>query len=419
MTALKFPHLIKEGSSVVKIYRTPVRSGGSKKGVRSAKKTYAAFTVVYKFGGKRMRKVFADFAMAKAEARTAATKINNGQMETSQLSPEEFREFHTGRQILSELKGIKIDQALMEFAEAKKALRGGSLVQAAQFFTRYGADKIRVITVPDAASALVTSLEKAKLGDYHIDTTRDRITKFAKAFTGNISDVTTSDIEKWLGNLGPGARTQNNYRATVVQLFNFAQKKLNALPHWLPHAAEGVTRIKEPVKDTELYSCEEMEKILKAASPAMVPLLAIRAFSGIRNEELFKLTWDQIDFEAGYLKLKKATTKLRARRIIPLLPNLRAWLSGHAKKEGFVHMGYSSAKTLSDAVSNAIRDAKVPVKRNALRNCYTSYRLAILGDIARVAEETGNSPKVIREEYLELVMPDVAKKWFQLSPVTA
>jgi hypothetical protein len=258
----KFPILVKEGSAVVKIYRTPVRSGKSKRGEGSRKKAYDAFTVVYQFGGKRVRKLLADLGAAKREARDAAVKMTNGQMESTQLSPEEFRQFHSGRQILSEFKGLKLDQALIEFAEAKKALNGGNLIQAAQFFTRYGADKIKPFTVSKAVDELVASLEKAKLGDYHIDSTRERLTKFASAFSMGIADVTTSGIERWLTGMGTGARTQNNYRATVVQLFNFAQKNLNALPHWLPHAAEAVTRIKEPVKDTELYTCEEMAKIL-------------------------------------------------------------------------------------------------------------------------------------------------------------
>jgi hypothetical protein len=74
------------------------------------------------------------------------------------------------------------------------------------------------------------------------------------------------------------------------------------------------------------------------------------------------------------------------------------------------------AKAYWISAYHAIHDADVPVKRNALRNCYTSYRLAVLGDIARVAEETGNSPKIIREEYLELVTPQAAAAWFGIFP---
>ncbi|EIQ01452.1 site-specific recombinase XerC [Opitutaceae bacterium TAV1] len=411
MARQTFPLTVKEGSATVKIYRTPTKIG---KG-RSAQ-AYDAFTVVWNFGGARVRKKFGDLGKAKQEAQAAAIKMANGQMETRQLSPTQLRAFESASETLIEIGSPALDKAILEYVEAKKAVKGGNLVQAAQFFSRYGADKLAPSTVPAAVTALVQSLKDAKLGDYHIQTIDSRLGKFAEAFQGDIAEVTTAQLEKWLKSLDCEPRTRNNYRAAIVQLFNFSKTKLKALPHWLPHAAEETIKVKEGVKDTEIYSTEEMTTILRLAPPPLVPLLAIRAFSGIRNEELFKLTWDQLDLPSGWIKLKRATTKLRARRVIPILPNLKEWLRDIAKSEGRVHAGYASAKTLSEAVSNAIRDSGVAVKRNALRNCYTSYRLAVLGDIARVAEETGNSPEVIREEYLELVTPEVGARWFRIFP---
>jgi hypothetical protein len=40
----------------------------------------------------------------------------------------------------------------------------------------------------------------------------------------------------------------------------------------------------------------------------------------------------------------------------------------------------------------------------------------VLGDTAKVAKETGNSPQVIREEYLELVTPEQGREWFSIFP---
>jgi hypothetical protein len=53
---------------------------------------------------------------------------------------------------------------------------------------------------------------------------------------------------------------------------------------------------------------------------------------------------------------------------------------------------------------------------NGLRHSYISYRLAVLHDTARVALESGNSPKVIFAHYRELVVPDMATKWFSVNP---
>jgi len=41
------------------------------------------------------------------------------------------------------------------------------------------------------------------------------------------------------------------------------------------------------------------------------------------------------------------------------------------------------------------------------------------GKPVKVAEETGNSPQMIRENYLELVTPKEAEAWFAIKPVPA
>jgi len=55
-------------------------------------------------------------------------------------------------------------------------------------------------------------------------------------------------------------------------------------------------------------------------------------------------------------------------------------------------------------------------KQNALRHSYISYRVALIQDVAQVALEAGNSPKMIFQHYRELVRPDAAKAWFSIMP---
>lgn len=412
MANSKFPLVVKNGSASVKIYFTP---DSQKAGPRGKTVSYDSYTLAYAFGGKRVRKKFGDFKEARTEADKAVAAIANGGMSTRLLSAEETREYCEAHEKLSALK-LTLPSAITEFVEAKKAADMVNLVQAAQFFHRYGGDKIKRQTVPDLFTALIALKKQEGVGAYHLNDLETRIGKFKTAFTGYIDDITTDQINKWLTGLGLEPRTQNNYRSAVVQLFNFAKAKPKALPQWLPHVADDVLIVKEPVKDTEIYTPQEIRTILDNCPEDLIPCVAIRAFSGLRNEELFKLSWEEIDLKGGWIKLKKATTKLRARRIIPISSNLQEWLRDHAKKKGSFQPGYSTAKTLSEAISHAISESGVTTKRNALRNCYTSYRLAILSDIAKVAEETGNSPDIIKEEYLELVTPDQAKEWFSIAP---
>lgn len=415
MAKTKFPIVVKRGAASVKIYHTP---DTQKAGLDGKPVSYDAFTLSYFFGGKRIRRKFSDLAEARTEAENAVTAIANGAMDTRVLSTAEVSEYCDARETLSRLN-ITLPSAIHEFVAAKQAADSVNLVQAAQFFKRYGGDKITRQTVPDLFDALLALKRAEGAGAYHINDLDTRAGKFQETFTGFIDEITTDQINAWLTGLGLEPRTQNNYRAAVVQLFNFAKTKAKALPHWLPHAADDAMRVKEAVKDTELYTPEEMLTIMRNAPIELVPALAIRAFSGIRNEELFKLSWQEVDLEGGWIKLRSATTKLRARRLIPIPENLREWLTPHLKKNGPFQPGYASAKTLSEAISHAISATGTPVKRNALRNCYTSYRMAILGDVAKVAEETGNSPQMIRENYLELVTPKEAEAWFAIKPLPA
>jgi hypothetical protein len=59
---------------------------------------------------------------------------------------------------------------------------------------------------------------------------------------------------------------------------------------------------------------------------------------------------------------------------------------------------------------------KMRWKKNALRHSYISYRVAECADVARVADESGNSPAVIKANYLKRVKPDQAKEWFGIVP---
>ncbi len=55
-------------------------------------------------------------------------------------------------------------------------------------------------------------------------------------------------------------------------------------------------------------------------------------------------------------------------------------------------------------------------KANALRHSFISYRLAKTKDIAAVALEAGNSPKMIFAHYRELCTEAEAAQWFGIVP---
>jgi hypothetical protein len=62
------------------------------------------------------------------------------------------------------------------------------------------------------------------------------------------------------------------------------------------------------------------------------------------------------------------------------------------------------------------RYAGMEWKRNGLRNSYCSYRLALIQNDAQVALESGNSPRMIHQNYKELVTKEQAEAYFSVFP---
>ena len=80
MKRVRFPIVVKRGSSEVKVYRD-----------RKPEGTY--YRVVYYLGSKRQRLNFSDLQKATAEAEAKASQLSRGDMDAVQLSGKDRLEF--------------------------------------------------------------------------------------------------------------------------------------------------------------------------------------------------------------------------------------------------------------------------------------------------------------------------------------
>jgi len=106
---------------------------------------------------------------------------------------------------------------------------------------------------------------------------------------------------------------------------------------------------------------------------------------------------------------------------VPLKENLKAFLQPLAKKNGkVVSLVNTTKQLLKTAAETADAENEVAAlewKYNALRHTYISARVAESGDVPRVADEAGNSPQIIRTNYLKRMRPAAAAEWFTIQPV--
>jgi integrase len=166
---------------------------------------------------------------------------------------------------------------------------------------------------------------------------------------------------------------------------------------------------------TDVYTPEEMQRILSKAEPDARVTLEIKGFSGIRTEELSRLWWILVKEQEGHINITDAIAKVN-QRTVPILENLKLRLAAYpqAIKYDMVSKEWCSSNALYHVWKRITDAAGVPYKRNGFRNSYISYRLALTKDINLVAYESGNSPEMIRKFYLDLVTPEQAKAWFSI-----
>jgi hypothetical protein len=145
--------------------------------------------------------------------------------------------------------------------------------------------------------------------------------------------------------------------------------------------------------------------------------MEIKAFSGVRTEEIVRLWWVMLAENEDCIRVPDAVGKIDARQI-PLLPNLKKRLAAYSAemKRGRVAAKWTLANSVYHAWKRACKKAGVPYRRNAFRNSYFTYRLAIVGDPEQVAAEGGTSVAMLKKNYLSKapVSRATAEEWFSL-----
>lgn len=165
-------------------------------------------------------------------------------------------------------------------------------------------------------------------------------------------------------------------------------------------------------EEVEIFSPDELARLIAVADSRLLPYIVIQAFGGVRGREIQKLDWSAVDLADGFITISPKIAKTGVRRLVPIKANLKAWLEPLAKQSGPV----CAFKNIYNQLADMAKAAGMEWKKNALRHSYISYRVAECADVPRVAEESGNSPAIIRSNYLNCRKPWEAVRWFSIMP---
>jgi integrase len=371
---------------------------------------YSGFTVAWYEGGKRSRKFFAKEADARQHARLVATKIENQERQALAVSPSDARVYAAA---LSELKplGLAVDSAVRELVAARKIVGDYPLLQALQFWKRYHDEAIEEKRVADVVAELVNGLRKDGRSESHVVEMQRVLEKFADAFQTDIGNITAADVNAYLRDLDASPASRNIYRRKIVTLFNYA-RRVGYLPDKTTAATKSA-KAKVHGREIEIFSSQEMSRLLEHASDNLRPFVVLCGFCGLRPAEAMRLDWREIDFDRGTILVSAGKSKTQSRRFAPLPENAAAWLRPHARPSGKV----VSVVMVINALRRLGLRSQVKMKRNALRHSFCSYRLALTQNANQTALEAGHSADILFKHYRQLCTEAEAQRWFSIAPV--
>jgi len=388
--------------------------------------TIGKLNAVLPRGGNKPKRRF-DSYPTEAEALEAANRLAKQLSErdvlTASMTSDQAIEYASAQQALKPVS-LSLLPAITTLTEAVGIVGDlTSVVAAAKF---YAARHRRTVPkrVSDVVAELLAVKESRGASERYLQDLRSRLGRFAEAFQMDTCNVTTAEIQSWLDGQKLGSQDYTNFRRVVFMCFEFAVARGYASDN----PVERVERVKVRPGDTEIFTPNEIARLLATASPEFLPCLAIGAFAGLRSAEIERLKWSDVDLAGRHITIGSKNAKTASRRIVPIHDNLASWLAPYAEKQGKVWPGthdefydaqqVTAAATAveADEIKGAKAQKPVEWKANALRHSYASYRFAQIGDAGRVAGELGNSAAVVHKHYRELVKPADAQRWFAVKP---
>ena len=383
------------------------------------------FVLDYRANGQRKLVWRSTLADARIAAKDAVKKIAEGQSEVLNLKSADAHAIIRARAFIKGKEGEtkiekEIDELVGEICEIIRMLGGRATpLEVARDWLRRNAVDLPKITVADAVKEMKKQAETDGKSDLRRKQLANVLDRFAENINQEVQTLTPKLIAEYLTALDLAERTRRNHR-DVIGFFNrwlILRGYLAKGTDWLEGVQNYTAR---KLGQISTYTADEMRRLIAAADKRILPMIVIGGFAGLRHAEIARLEWQDIDMEEGFIEVKAENAKTDTRRIVPLKPNLKEFLKKLAKKSGkvvsVVNTTKQLLKTAADTGDEENEIEALEWKHNALRHTYISARVAESGDVPRVADEAGNSPQVIRTNYLKRIRPAAAAEWFAIQP---
>ena len=369
---------------------------------------YVNYVISCYLEGKRKQVRRATLAAAKREANRILTKLAQNEPDVFSLTSTDRLIYLRACGLLAD-SGVPLDVAVGEYVRAVTRLKGlGTIAEAVNLYVKHHSGFQNSVLVSKAVEELLKTRRGDGSSPVHTDDLECRLGVFSKAFACPICEVRDSDIHDFLVNLKFEPRTKNNYRTSISNLFSFARLKKYVPEGYDP--LQFVPEFKEPEKPVDILVVPDLQRLLEKVRPGFLAYLVIAAFAGLRQSEIQRLRWHNISKD--YIRVPPGQYRVKSTRLVPIQPNLKAWLAFCPKEEPMV----VPFKNPTNQLVDLFEKAGVELKHNCLRHSFGTYRVAATQNIHQTALEMGNSPAMIRKHYMEVVPKEEGEAWFAIMP---
>jgi integrase len=369
----------------------------------------------------RYKKAGNDYFLVDGRSKTWGLDIRknfNFKEEALNYANEIENQIQTNGKAVSENQ-IYQDKDIERF-NTKLKLFGKSIGDAVGFYIHHLEQELKNSAIPPISDlCLKWYEEKRDSKTYPLsDKTKTELKMYWKFITNKFGEfrpnkVNSSMVKKFLESVGGQSNvTRKQYYRYIRMFFRWCvqEKYVQCDP------TDGVRRIRIIPKEVQIYSPDEIERLLRLCEtkyPSLLGYYCLTIYAGLRPSEAQRVEWSDLNFERKEVFVKPLGKTGSRRFVLKETETLWVWLE-HIKKK-------FPDEPLNPTESHENLQKKLRLDfgewiQDGLRHSFGTYYHNLIRNIPEVVYVMGNSVGIAKRHYVREVTKEWMDKFWTLKP---
>jgi integrase len=270
--------------------------------------------------------------------------------------------------------------AARAFAILGASAQPNNFIEAAREYVERHNTRLASLPFEEAFDRFITSQPRSPS---YIQSLRQYKARLSALRGRMLCDITAAEIDSAMQSFPPSVF---NFGVRILGgLFNYARN----FDYCTSNPTHKLDRKRIPPKEIQIYTPRDVEALLRAAEPALIPWLALCMFAGLRASEARRLRWNDINFDENFVRVPSTVSKTGQPRAIPMEENLHLWLWPH-RCEATQLVAPQGQNVIRKQLRLVHRASEVRQIKHGPRHTYCSYLLARDGNIDALLLNAGH-----------------------------